>query len=80
VGPTISSLIGAAKVAMAQLRMHFSALSTLSCTDWRNGNWHDGISGKLSVTTLLHEAYLDIAAREGNRFPDRPRFMVMPRV
>jgi RNA polymerase sigma factor (TIGR02999 family) len=29
----------------------------------------------LSVTTLLHEAYLDIAAREGNCFPDRPRFM-----
>jgi hypothetical protein len=23
----------------------------------------------------LHEAYLDIAAREGSCFPDRPRFM-----
>ena len=29
----------------------------------------------LGVTTLLHEAYLDIAAREGSHFPDRPRFM-----
>jgi DNA-directed RNA polymerase specialized sigma24 family protein len=31
----------------------------------------------LSATTLLHEAYLDIAARNGNgpSFPDRARFM-----
>jgi RNA polymerase sigma factor (TIGR02999 family) len=29
----------------------------------------------LNVTTLLHEAYLDISAREGKSFPDRPRFM-----
>lgn len=29
----------------------------------------------LGTTTLLHEAYLDIAGREGARFPDRGRFM-----
>jgi len=29
----------------------------------------------LGVTTLLHEAYLDIAAREDRSFPDRARFM-----
>lgn len=29
----------------------------------------------LSVTTLLHEAYLNMAAREDSRFPDRARFM-----
>lgn len=29
----------------------------------------------LSTTTLLHEAYLDIAARDGVAFPDRARFM-----
>jgi RNA polymerase sigma factor (TIGR02999 family) len=29
----------------------------------------------LSVTTLLHEAYLDMAAREDPSFPDRARFM-----
>ena len=34
-----------------------------------------GSPASLSVTTLLHEAYLDISAREGNCFPDRPRFM-----
>jgi RNA polymerase sigma factor (TIGR02999 family) len=29
----------------------------------------------LSATTLLHEAYLDMAARAGPSFPDRERFM-----
>lgn len=29
----------------------------------------------LSPTTLIHEAYLDMAAREGQSFPDRGRFM-----
>ena len=29
----------------------------------------------LSATTLLHEAYLAMASREGPVFPDRPRFM-----
>ena len=29
----------------------------------------------LRVTTLLHEAYLDLAARNGPSFPDRARFM-----
>jgi RNA polymerase sigma factor (TIGR02999 family) len=32
-------------------------------------------SSHLGVTTLLHEAYLDMAAREGPSFPDRARFM-----
>jgi RNA polymerase sigma factor (TIGR02999 family) len=29
----------------------------------------------LSATTLLHEAYMDMAARSGPSFPDQPRFM-----
>ena len=29
----------------------------------------------LGTTTLLHEAYLDMAGREGEAFPDRGRFM-----
>lgn len=29
----------------------------------------------LTPTTLLHEAYLDMAAREGRSFPDEARFM-----
>jgi RNA polymerase sigma factor (TIGR02999 family) len=35
--------------------------------------WHGGAS--LSVTTLLHEAYLDISSRDKVSFPDESRFM-----
>jgi len=34
-----------------------------------------GTSASLSVTTLLHEAYLDMAGRTGPQFPDHSRFM-----
>jgi RNA polymerase sigma factor (TIGR02999 family) len=34
-----------------------------------------GMAVSLGVTTLLHEAYLDMAARNGQSFPDRARFM-----
>jgi RNA polymerase sigma factor (TIGR02999 family) len=34
-----------------------------------------GAAMSLGATTLLHEAYLDMAAREGPSFPDRARFM-----
>jgi RNA polymerase sigma factor (TIGR02999 family) len=36
---------------------------------------HQGSGLTLGATTLLHEAYLDMAAREGPSFPDRGRFM-----
>lgn len=34
-----------------------------------------GPGAALGVTSLLHEAYLDIAQREGMAFPDRARFL-----
>lgn len=34
-----------------------------------------GFGVTLGVTTLLHDAYLDISKREGAAFPDRNRFM-----
>jgi len=34
-----------------------------------------GVPMSLSPTTLLHQAYLDIAGREATSFPDRNRFM-----
>jgi RNA polymerase sigma factor (TIGR02999 family) len=34
-----------------------------------------GVPLGLSTTTLLHQAYLDMAEREGPAFPDRARFM-----
>jgi RNA polymerase sigma factor (TIGR02999 family) len=34
-----------------------------------------GADLSLGTTTLLHEAYLDLAGREGTQFPDRGRFL-----
>src|ERR1700722_18749831 len=34
-----------------------------------------GSDVSISATTLLHEAYLDMAARDGPSFPDQARFM-----
>jgi RNA polymerase sigma factor (TIGR02999 family) len=34
-----------------------------------------GAPAGIGVTTLLHQAYLDMAARDGAAFPDRARFM-----
>jgi RNA polymerase sigma factor (TIGR02999 family) len=34
-----------------------------------------GVPVTISATTLLHETYLDIAARDGASFPDKARFM-----
>jgi RNA polymerase sigma factor (TIGR02999 family) len=34
-----------------------------------------GQGATISPTTVLHEAYLDMAARDGVAFPDRPRFL-----
>ena len=34
-----------------------------------------GVPVSLSATTLLHKAYIEIACRDGNSFPDRNRFM-----
>jgi RNA polymerase sigma factor (TIGR02999 family) len=34
-----------------------------------------GAGGTLGVTTLLHEAYLDLSKHDGAAFPDRARFM-----
>ena len=34
-----------------------------------------GVPISLSASTLLHQAYIEIAARDGTSFPDRGRFM-----
>lgn len=34
-----------------------------------------GAAGSLGTTSLVHEAYLELAAREPGSFPDRARFM-----
>jgi RNA polymerase sigma factor (TIGR02999 family) len=76
VGSSISSLIGGAdsgdRAAASELFTSlYSELHRLAKRELARR----GSPASLSVTTLLHEAYLDIAGREGNHFPDRPRFM-----
>ena len=75
-GPTISSLITAAEsgdsVATDAL---FSTLYAELHRMAKRELARRGAPASLSVTTLLHEAYLDMAARDGHSFPDRARFM-----
>ena len=73
--PTISSLIAAAdrgdgSAADKLFTALYSELHGLAKRELsRRGD------GGLGVTTLLHEAYLEMAARDGPSFPDRARFM-----
>jgi RNA polymerase sigma factor (TIGR02999 family) len=73
---TISSLIEASErgdsaAADALFSSLYSELHRLAKREL--ARW--GAQASLSVTTLLHEAYLDISAREGKSFPDQGRFM-----
>jgi len=73
---TISALIGAAEsgdcvAADTLFSTLYSELHRLAKRELARR----GSPASLSVTTLLHEAYLDIAAREGRCFPDRPQFV-----
>jgi RNA polymerase sigma factor (TIGR02999 family) len=76
VDPTISGLTGAAEqgdVVAADLL--FSALYAELHRLAKRELARPGAAVSLGATTLLHEAYLDMAAREGPSFPDRARFM-----
>ena len=75
-GSTISSLIGAAEqgdgaATEALFSALYSELHRMAKRELARG----GAPVSLSVTTLLHEAYLDMAARDGPSFPDQARFM-----
>jgi len=74
---TISSLMAAQErgdpVATEAL---FSALYTELHRMARRELARRGSAMSIGVTTLLHEAYLDMAARGGAQFPDCARFMV----
>lgn len=74
--PTISWLMGAAEqgdtaAADALFGALYSELRQLA----KRQLARPGAAVSLSATTLLHEAYLDMAARDGPSFPDRARFM-----
>jgi RNA polymerase sigma factor (TIGR02999 family) len=75
-GPTIPWLMSAADqgdaaAADALFGALYSELRHLA----RRELARPGAAVSLSATTLLHEAYLDMAARDGPSFPDRARFM-----
>jgi RNA polymerase sigma factor (TIGR02999 family) len=76
VAPTISVLItstesGDRSAADALFSALYGELHTLAERQLARG----GSDLTLGVTTLLHEAYLDMAGREGTVFPDKGRFM-----
>ena len=75
-GSTISSLIVAAergdvRAAEALFTALYSELHRLAKRELAR----HGAAVSLSATTLVHEAYLDMAGRDGPAFPDRARFM-----
>ena len=72
--PTLSALVASADqgdqaAADALFTALYDELHRMARRELRGG----GVT--LSPTTLLHEAYLDMSAREGATFPDRFRFM-----
>jgi RNA polymerase sigma factor (TIGR02999 family) len=76
IDPTFSSLIKAAdggddSAAAALFAALYSELHRLAKRELAR----QGLPVSLSATTLLHQAYLDMAEREGISFPDRARFM-----
>jgi len=73
---TISSLISAAERGdSAATDALFSALYSELHRLARRELARRGAPVSLSVSTLLHEAYLDMSARADVSFPDQPRFM-----
>jgi len=76
VEPTISSLMGAAERGdFAAADALFSALYAELHRLAKRELARQGAPLSLGATTLLHEAYLDMADRSGPSFPDRARFM-----
>jgi len=73
---SISRLIGAAERGdVAAADALFSALYAELHRLAKRELARPGAAVSLSATTLLHEAYLDMAGRDGPSFPDQARFM-----
>jgi RNA polymerase sigma factor (TIGR02999 family) len=74
--PSLTSLIAAAEQGdRSAADSLFTALYAELHRMARRQLARNGIGANLGPTTLLHEAYLDISARDGAVFPDRARFM-----
>jgi len=73
---TIATLMGAAEQGDASASdALFSALYSELRRPARREPARHGVAVSLSPTTLLHEAYLDMARQAGPSFPDRARLM-----
>lgn len=73
---TIASLIARAERGdSSAAEMLFEALYTELHRVARRELARHGWGVTIGATSLLHEAYLDMSAREGAAFPDRQRFM-----
>jgi RNA polymerase sigma factor (TIGR02999 family) len=72
---TLGDLLAAAERAPAANDALFSMLYSELHRMARRELARPGSASTLGVTTLLHEAYVEIASREGPSFPDRARFM-----
>jgi len=74
--PSLSSLIKAAESrGGADADALFSALYNELRRLANRELARQGSLAYLSATTLLHEAYIEMAGKEGSAFPDRGRFM-----
>jgi len=72
----LSALIAAAEQGdRSATELLFSALYSELHRLARRELARQGVPISLSATTLLHEAYLEMAPRDGSSFPDRARFM-----
>lgn len=75
-GPSLVALMEAAESGS---RPAADALFSALYAELRRVATHElarhGAPMTLSATTLLHKAYIEMAAREGTSFPDRNRFM-----
>jgi RNA polymerase sigma factor (TIGR02999 family) len=73
---TLSSLIAvAAKGDRSATEAVFAALYSELHKRAKRELARHGVPVSLSPTTLLHQAYLDMADREGSMFPDEARFI-----
>ncbi len=74
--PTLSSLMEAAERGDAAATSSlFSALYSQLHRLAKRELARQGVPVSLSATTLLHNAYIEIADKDGSSFPDRARFM-----
>ena len=74
--PTISLLIQAAEGGdQSAADALFSALYSELHRMARRELARQGVAVSIGATTLLHQAYIEMAAKDGDSFPDRARFM-----